>query len=454
MTSEEYLLAADQAIAQAKQLQERYHCFTVLDEKHVRAQAQRVASILKQEGDQPLAGVFLSVKDNICVTGLECRAGSAILSGYRPVYEATVVSRLRKQGAVVIGMTAMDEFGFGSWSTNVGKGFAIPKHPRNPEKVVGGSSGGAAVVTATAPFSHLALAESTGGSIETPASVCGVFGYCPTYGLLSRHGVISYADSLDKLGFMSSNVKGIRAGLDASVGVDPRDATSIPPSIRPSKSGPLRIGILDCSHAEPSIKEAFSTFVNSLQDHSCVSVTLPFTSEFALAAYYVLAMCEASTNLAMFSGLRYGAQQDPQGSSFRELFTRIRSENFGDEAKKRVLLGTAMRAEGYADAYYHRAVRAQKLIAEEYAKIFSEVDVLLSPTLPCPVPAKSDVLLQDSVKTYQTDLFTVGPNVAGVPHGSIPAGTVDDMPFGVLACTAHLDDYTLLDFMTYCEGLR
>ena len=457
MTPQTILEETERMLALCDQLQETHGCFTQILYDSARKQAKRVAERISNNEQRSLAGLFVTVKDNVSVQEASSRAGSSILDGYVAQYDATVVSRLKQQDAIVVALTSMDEFGFGSWNTNVGKGFSVPKNPVDTQKVAGGSSGGAAVATALLGSRHIAVAESTGGSIESPAAMCGVIGFCPTYGLLSRHGLISYADSLDKIGLMAQKASDLRGPFAIMKGVDVRDQTSVSQELLPSQSPPYKIGVLsyDESLVDPKVHLLFQETIEKLKraGNTVVSVQMPSTLRFGVAAYYVLAMSEASTNLAMYCGLRYGAQADPEDISFTDYFSAVRTEHFGKEAKRRILLGTFMRSEGYANKYYQKAARVRTLIREEYQGVFDDVDVLLSPTLPCQTPTLAEAKSMKSTEAYSTDLFTVGPNLAGIPHASIPMGTVHGMPVGALLSTQHFGDDSLLSFIEYLEEL-
>jgi aspartyl-tRNA(Asn)/glutamyl-tRNA(Gln) amidotransferase subunit A len=370
-------------------------------------------------------------------------AGSQILEGYNPEFEATVLFRLTNKGAIIIATTCMDEFGFGSFNTNVGLGKSIPKNPHDPRKVTGGSSGGSAAATAALMIRHVSVAESTGGSIETPAAFCGVYGFCPTYGTLSRHGVISYADSLDKIGFMSQKIEDINLVLQASAGADRSDSTSKVPVLRPATKM-KRIGVLPYAQAQSSVIDIFETHIDKLkQEYTVENVHLPITHQYGLAAYYTLAVSEASTNLAKYCGLRYGKQEPVDDKQLDEYMTQIRSQHFGSEAKRRILMGTYMRSAGYRQQYYLKAKDIQKAIRKEYQKLFENYDVLISPTVPITAPSIDEVQNMSTSKTYETDQYTVGPNLAGVPHISVPISA----EIGMLVSADMYEDLSLLQFV-------
>ena len=448
-----YETDVEQALQQCKKINEQYSYFLNFNDDALTQARQLDRSSKKGK----LAGVFISVKDNICVQHLESTAGSRILKGYKPHFDATVVARAREEGAIILGKTTMDEFGFGGFNTNVGLDNPIPKNPHDPLRVTGGSSGGAAGITAKAAFHHVAIAESTGGSIENPAAFCGVIGYCPTYGILSRHGLISYANSLDKIGLMSKKVKDLIPVLDVIVGVDEKDPTSLPaPSFQSAKQQ-FRIGLIKESlhNVDPAVKAVMVKTMASLKKggHTIEDVSLPLTFKYGLATYYILACCEASTNLACLCGLRYGQETAVAGKSFHDYFTQIRSLHFNLESKRRIMLGTFARSAGYRDAYYLKATKVRTQIIEEYKQLFQRYDLLISPTMPVVAPLLSEIKKMAPLQQYQMDQLTVGPNVAGIPHASVPCGRVGKMPVGLLVMANHLQDASVLRFLQLVENL-
>lgn len=418
------------------EVNETYHAFTVLQE-------------ISPTNSGTLDGTTISVKDNILVKDVETTACSRILKGYKPAFDATAVSRLRAAGATIVGKTSMDAFGFGSWNLNPGLDYPIPKNPRFPGKVPGGSSGGAAIAAATLP-NHVALAESTGGSIETPACCCGVIGYCPAYGAVSRHGLISYADSLDKIGIMAQAVDQLIPVLNVITGPDSMDGTTLQEPIKLSAPEKLRVGVIKegMHDVAQEVQEAVQASIKKL-GNSCeiVDISLPITMKYGVAAYYLISTSEASTNLARFCGLRYGQHGNPKHKGFNEYFSSIRSEHFNTETKRRILLGTYARMAGYRDAYYVKAQAVRKAIRKEYTEALEKVDVLVSPTLPIVAPDIEEATKLTPAQTYAMDRLTVGPNMAGLPHASIP---VSKQPISILA-TAQTDG-ALLAFLKKIEA--
>lgn len=446
---EEYV---KKVLSRCEELDEQHRFFTVISSQLALEQARAVDAVIAR-GEDPglLAGVVVSVKDNLCVEGVESTACSRILKGYKPLFSATAVQRVVDEGAIIIGKTSMDEFGFGTFNQNVGLGYQAPTHPLDPARVTGGSSGGSAGLTAALKeFAHLSLAESTGGSIECPAAYCGVIGACPTYGLVSRHGLISYADSFDKIGVMACNAADARLGMQVISCFDTRDSTSLQVPSSPRKQL-RRVGVVRSSleEVDAGVAKRTESFIERLrtQGREVVDVRLPITDSFGVAAYYVLAMSEASTNLARFSGLRYGQEAAKRGLSFDAYASQIRSEHLGLEAKRRVMLGTFMRMAGYRDAYYERCLQIRSQVVDEYAAVFEDVDVLINPTMPSVAPKVDESDKLSPAQQYSMDALTVGPNLAGVPHVSVPAGEVEGLPVGVLLSAPHFCDEALFSFV-------
>ena len=406
----------------------------------------------------PLAGVFVTVKDAIVIKDEESTASSDILKGYIPVFNATVIKKIKDAGGIILGKTTQDEFGFGSFCTNVGKNYVIPKNPFNVNHVAGGSSGGSAVITALfkkEQIPHISIAESTGGSIECPASFCGVIGFCPTYGKVSRNGLISYANSFDKIGLMSSDIDDILLGLNCISGKDSGDSTSVDSkqvSLEKYVTKKITIGVLKeavSSIKNTDIKKQFEQAVSLLKKkgHTIKDVSLETTFLYGIPTYYILAMSEASTNLSALCGLRYGVQDVRSDEHFTDYFKRIRSTYFGDEAKRRIMLGTFTRMAGYRDAYYIKAAKIRTKIIEEYKAVLSECDVIISPSMPFTAPSFSNVTSLKPIEHYLADSMTVGPNLAGMPHASFPIGfDTSSMPIGLLATSNHFCEDVLLYF--------
>ncbi len=430
-------------IEETERINKEYNYFNKIDEEP------------KKEGSGKLDGIAVSVKDCICVKDLESRAGSKILQGYEPVFDATVIEKIKKAGAIIIGKTAQDAFGFGSFSVNVGKDMKIPLNPFDKERACGGSSGGAAGFTQKAEFPHIALSESTGGSIVCPASFCGVIGLCPTYGRVSRYGLMDYANSLDKIGPMAKSMKDIALMLEIIAGFDENESTTLDVPVpkytdflKKDIKG-MKIGIIKEAFGkgiDEEVKNKVKAAIKSLEEQGAktIEISLPLTQKYGVKTYYLLAMCEASTNLAKFCGMRYGAAE-PINGNFNEYFSKVRSDYFNDESKRRIIIGTFARMAGYRDAYYIKAAKVRTKIIEEYKKAFKKVDLLVSPTMPFVAPKFKDIEKLTPLQNYMADILTVGPNLAGLPHVTIPVGfNKDKMPIGLMLIGDHLQEEKLI----------
>jgi aspartyl-tRNA(Asn)/glutamyl-tRNA(Gln) amidotransferase subunit A len=434
----DYSEFALEAIEKSKKLNARYNFF------------QEISQSFATQHEEPLFGLPVSVKDNICVRGMQSSAGSRILSGYIPPFDATSVARILRSGGEILGKTNQDEFGFGTFSVN--SGYGIPKNPHDPERTCGGSSGGAAGLTAAADFAHIALAESTGGSISCPAAFCGVVGMTPTYGLVSRYGLIDYANSLDKIGPIAKNVWDIAFLLSVIAGHDPRDSTSLQQDQRDYTRNlgddvkGMTIGVPKeyFMNIHKDIEKSVWNAIHRLESLGMQykKISLPNT-QFALPAYYIIATAEASTNLAKFCGMRYGLHLDLKGG-FNEYFSRVRSEGFGEEAKRRIMLGTFARMSGYRDKYYMKAMKARTLVIRDFGSAFKKCDILAAPTMPILPPKFSEVAELGPAQQYQMDVLTVPPNLAGVPMISLPCGFSGRLPIGLHLMADHLQEEKLL----------
>jgi len=434
-------------LEQAHSINHRYRAFN------------HVAESLEAEGGGRLTGVVVSVKDNVCVKGMPSTAGSKVLEGYMPPFDATVVAKCRLEGAAILGKTAQDEFGFGTF--NVNTPYSVPLNPHDPERSPGGSSGGAAVVTAVADFPHLAIAESTGGSISCPASFCGVVGVTPTYGRTSRWGLIDYANSLDKIGCMGKTVRDAALLLSVISGPDRYDSTVLhaPTEDYVAQAGKpvkgLRVGVPKEYFSEgvdQGVSEAVWGGIKRLEDQGAdvQEVSLPFT-KYSLSSYYIIAMAEASTNLAKYCGLRYGLHLPLEGS-FDEYFSAVRSVGFGDEAKRRIILGTYARMAGYRDAYYLKALRVRTRVIEDFRRVYRDVDVLAAPSMPVVAPRFDEIAELEPIQHYMMDILTVAPNLAGVPMVSVPCGESDGMPVGLHVMADYLGEADMIRMAAAVEA--
>jgi aspartyl-tRNA(Asn)/glutamyl-tRNA(Gln) amidotransferase subunit A len=385
----------------------------------------------------PLTGIPMAVKDVLCVRGVETTAGSKILRGFRPPYTGTAVSRLFEAGAVMLGVTNCDEFAMGSSTEN--SGYFPTRNPWSLDRVPGGSSGGSAASVA-AGEAIFSLGTDTGGSIRQPAALCGVVGMKPTYGRVSRYGLIAFASSLDQIGPFARSVDDAALVLSVMAGHDPLDATS---SDRPGNEvlnnygggvKDMRLGVpreyYDVQGIEPGVKAALDKAIKVLRDQGAeiVDVSLPHT-DYGLAAYYIIAPAECSSNLARFDGVRYGASE-VDAPNITEAYMRTRRTGFGPEVRRRVMLGTYALSSGYYDAYYLKAQKVRTLIKRDFDEAFQKCDAVISatsPTVAFPLGAKT----QDPISMYLCDVLTLGGNLAGLPGISVPCGLSEDLPVGL-----------------------
>jgi len=407
----------------------------------------------------PLAGLPIAIKDNIAVKGEQLTCGSRILDGYIAPYDATVVEKLREQGMIFLGKTNMDEFGMGSSTEN--SGYQVTTNPHAPTHVPGGTSGGSAAAVA-AGEAMLALGSDTGGSIRQPACLCGVVGLKPTYGLVSRYGLVAYASSLEQIGPISKDVKDAAILLDVIAGCDPKDSTS---AERPKEdyvseleqcSEDLVIGLPKEYFGEgldDEMRRAIeaATAALSQDGFKVVEVSMPNT-EIAIACYYIIATAEASSNLARYDGVRYGARS-LTGKSCNDMMAHTRAERFGEEVKRRIMLGTFVLSAGYYDAYYAKAQKIRRLVQNDFKNAFQVCDVLLHPISPTPaweIGKKSS----DPIQMYLSDIYSITASLAGMPAISIPCGkTQTALPLGVQLCANHFQEKKLLQLAYHLEQL-
>jgi aspartyl-tRNA(Asn)/glutamyl-tRNA(Gln) amidotransferase subunit A len=382
----------------------------------------------------PLAGVPIALKDNLCTRGVPTTAASRLLEHYRPPYDAAVVERLEAAGAVIVGKTNCDEFAMGSSTEH--SAFGVTRNPWDLTRSPGGSSGGSAAAVA-ARLVPAALGSDTGGSIRQPAAFCGVTGFKPTYGRVSRYGLIAFASSLDQIGPIAATVADAALVMSVIAGHDPRDATSVPgrPGTWDTADGiaTLRVGVprtLMREGTEDDVAAAFESALGELQRSGAVlvDVSLPHAAH-AIAVYYLVATAEASSNLARYDGVRYGARTS--AASLAEMYARTRGEGLGREVKRRIMLGTYVLSAGYYEAYYRKAQQVRTLIARDYDAAFGEVDVIALPTSPTaafPLGERTE----DPLRMYLADVFTVAANLAGLPAISVPCGfTSGGLPIGL-----------------------
>ncbi len=421
----------------------RLHAFLTVMREEALEQARRVDA--KSEKG-PLAGVPVALKDNLCTRGVRTTCASRILEKYVPPYDAHVVERLRAADAVVIGKTNLDEFAMGSSTEN--SAFGPTRNPYDPERVPGGSSGGSAAAVASGEAA-LALGSDTGGSIRQPAALTGTVGFKPTYGRVSRYGLVAFASSLDQIGPFGRTVADAAQLFEVIQGPDSRDSTSanVPWERRARDLGGLRLGVPDeyfgdglDSEVRAAVESALATAERAGAKR--VRVSLP-TTRYGIAAYYIVAPSEASSNLARYDGVHYGFRS-ARSEDVLSLYSRSRQEGFGREVRRRILLGTFALSSGYYDAYYNRALKVRRLIHADFERAFSEADVIVGPTSPTPAFRIGDKT-EDPLAMYLCDVYTVAANLAGLPGISIPCGrTNSGLPVGLQIQGRPFDDAGVL----------
>jgi len=429
----------------------KINSFLALSRERAMVQAQKIDE-MAAKGDelQPLAGVPFGIKDVLAMRGAPATAGSLILKGYRPPYDASVVAKLEAAGAVLLGKLNCDEFAMGSSNENSAYGPVL--NPRALDRVPGGSSGGSAAAVA-ADFAVATLGTDTGGSIRQPAAFCGVVGILPTYGRVSRYGLIAFASSLDRVGPLAKTVKDAATVLQVIAGKDIMDATS---SERPvdayvsALTEPvegIRVGVPEEYFGEgldPEIRSAINGAIAGLKLAGCVvkPVSLPHT-KYAIPTYYVIATAEASSNLSRFDGVRFGLRAE-EAKTLSAMFRKTRDEGFGPEVKRRILLGTYALSAGYYDAYYRKAQQVRTLLTRDFLEAFAAVDVLIAPVTPTPA-FKLGEKTDDPVQMYLEDIYSVAASLAGICGVSVPCGqTKEGLPIGVQIMAKHFDESTML----------
>jgi aspartyl-tRNA(Asn)/glutamyl-tRNA(Gln) amidotransferase subunit A len=429
----------------------KINSFLALSRERAMAQAAKIDGMAaKGETLPPLAGVPMGIKDVLVMQGAPATAGSLILRDYRPPYDATTVKKLEAAGAILLGKLNCDEFAMGSSNENSAYGPVL--NPRALDRVPGGSSGGSAAAVA-ADFAVATLGTDTGGSIRQPAAFCGVVGVLPTYGRVSRYGLIAFASSLDRVGPLAKNVKDAATVLQVIAGKDINDATSSDCPVDDYVGGltkpleGLRIGVPEEYFGEgldPEIRGAIDGVLAGLKMVGCVvkTVSLPHT-KYAIPTYYVIATAEASSNLSRFDGVRFGFRAEGV-KTLSEMYRRTREEGFGPEVKRRILLGTYALSAGYYDAYYRKAQQVRTLLTRDFLAAFAEVDVLIAPVTPTPA-FKLGEKTDDPVKMYLEDIYSVAASLAGICGASVPCGTTKEgLPIGVQVMGKHFDEGTML----------
>jgi aspartyl-tRNA(Asn)/glutamyl-tRNA(Gln) amidotransferase subunit A len=437
-------------LGRVAEVEDRVHAYITLAGQSALEQAKAADELFASGAATPLTGIPVAVKDVIVTHGLQTTAGSRILEGFVPPYDAHVTANLRRAGAVLIGKTNMDEFAMGSSTEH--SGYGVTHNPWDLSRVPGGSSGGSAAAVAAGEC-LLALGSDTGGSIRQPAALCGVVGLDPTYGRVSRYGVIAFGSSLDQVGPFGRDVEDVATLLDCIAGHDPRDSTSNPepkPDFRHYLGRDirgLRVGVpreYFVAGIEPGVTEAVQDALSLLESLGASvdrDLSLPMT-EYALAVYYLIAPCEASANLARYDGVKYGFA-DRSGSSMWANMEDTRARGFGAEVKRRIMLGTYALSAGYYDAYYVKAQKVRTLINREFREAFGRYDVLVTPTSPTvafPIGAK----VADPYAMYLSDVCTLPASVAGLPSVSVPCGTSDGLPVGLQIIGNYWDEGRIL----------
>ncbi|NLP52618.1 Asp-tRNA(Asn)/Glu-tRNA(Gln) amidotransferase subunit GatA [Bacillus sp. RO1] len=439
----------DTSYKRINEVDDKVQAFLTLDEENARKYAKVLDQALGLEKEHGLLfGLPVGIKDNIVTKGIRTTAASKILGDFNPIYNATVVEKLNQAETVTIGKINMDEFAMGS--SNENSAFAATKNPWDLERVPGGSSGGSAAAVAAGEV-FFSLGSDTGGSIRQPAAFCGVVGLKPTYGRVSRYGLIAFASSLDQIGPITRTVEDNAYLLQAISGLDPMDSTSANadvPDFLSSLTGDikgLKIGVPKEYLAEGVSEEVRQSVKDALKvleglGATWEEVSLPH-SQYALATYYLLSSSEASANLARFDGVRYGYRTD-NAKNLIDMYKQTRSEGFGPEVKRRIMLGTYALSAGHYDAYYVKAQKVRTLIKQDFEDVFEKYDVIIGPTTPTPA-FKVGENTKDPLTMYANDILTIPVNLAGVPGISVPAGFVDGLPVGLQIIGNHFDEGTI-----------
>ena len=417
----------------AERLNPELNSFLSVERDHALARAEKAVEMK----DGPLKAVAIAVKDNICTKGLQTTCGSRILYNYKAHYDATAIERLNAAGAIVVGKTNMDEFAMGS--SNESSAFGVVKNPWDPSRVPGGSSGGSAVAVASGVV-RAALGSETGGSVRQPASLCGIVGLKPTYGRISRYGLVAFASSLDNIGIFGQSARDAANVLTVIAGRDGLDSTSAEVPV-PDYSATLEndvngrvIGVPRALFGEgldAEVRDAVEAAIENFEKLGAkiVDIELPY-AKYGIAVYYIIATAEASSNLARYDGVRYGFRAE-NAHELRKMYSMTREEGFGDEVKRRIMLGTYVLSSGYYDAYYAKAQKVRALVKHDYQKAFAGCDAILTPTSPS-VAFKIGEKTDDPLAMYLNDIYTVSANLAGVPGISVPCGlSSEGLPIGV-----------------------
>ena len=439
----------DESYKRINEVEHKIDAFLTLDEENARKYAKQLDEAIGTEKEFGLLfGMPIGIKDNIVTKGLRTTCASKIIENFDPIYDATVMERLKAAESVTIGKINMDEFAMGS--SNENSGFKVTKNPWKTDHVPGGSSGGSAAAVAAGEV-LFSLGSDTGGSVRQPASFCGVVGLKPTYGRISRYGLVAFASSLDIIGPITRSVEDNAYLLQAIAGVDPMDSTSANvdvPDYLSALTGDvkgLRIAVPKEYLAQGVKEEVRQSVLNALKvleglGATWDEVSLPH-SKYALSTYYLLSSSEASANLARFDGVRYGHRTD-NATNLLEMYKQTRSEGFGDEVKRRIMLGTFALSSGYYDAYYKKAQKVRTLIKKDFEDVFEKYDVIIGPTAPTPA-FKIGENTKDPMTMYANDILTIPVNLAGVPGISVPCGFSNGLPLGLQIIGKHFDENTL-----------
>ena len=443
-----YELAQDH-IRYVHEIEAKIKAFVTITEENALTQSKNADRYIKDTHSTDLTGIPMQVKDNMCTNGIPTTCSSRMLETFVPPYSATVVHRLRESGAVMIGKGNMDEFAMGSSTEN--SAFFPTQNPWDTTKVPGGSSGGPAAAVAAGACVY-ALGSDTGGGIRQPAALCGIVGKKPTYGRVSRYGLVAFASSLDQIGPMTRDVTDCAIVLNTIAGHDPQDSTSIPgpiPDYTAALTGMVKgvkIGIPKEYYGQgidPEVQTAILKALGVLEQRGAIveEMSLPHT-DYALAVYYILAPSEASTNLARYDGVKYGFSADNAPTMWSAM-EKTKQKGFGPEVKRRIMLGTYALSAGYYDAYYLKAQKIRSLIGKEFQEAFKRYDVIITPTSPTPAFDLGEKM-QDPYQMYLSDRCTIPANIAGIPAISIPAGFANKLPIGMQIMGKYMDEQTVL----------
>lgn len=441
-SAEEYV---SQILERIEKVEPKVNAFVTVNKEAIERSRTIDKRIMDGEEVGPLAGVAVSIKDNICTKGIKTTCASRMLECYIPPYDATVVSRLQEAGAIVIGKTNLDEFAMGSTTEFSRNG--TTRNPWNITRVPGGSSGGSAASVAALECA-VSLGSDTGGSVRCPASFCSVVGMKPTYGLVSRYGLVSYANSLEQVGPIGKTVSDVVSMLNVIAGGDENDHTTAigKPAYTLGESKGQRVGLVKefIEGADPVVAKVIHKAVDTLAGQGCkCEITSLASVQYSLASYYTIATAEASSNLARYDNIRYGFDMSPEGYEWNSYFAKARS-NFGDEVKRRIIIGSYVLSSGYYGKYYLKAQQARALLKCELTALFKKYDVLVGPTMPI-LPFKVGEKIDDPLKMYLVDIDTVVANLTGMPAISVPAGFAEGLPVGLQIMANEFQEQTMLD---------